>query len=101
MKPTITGIGAGLDGQGKPIQIAADPRFGGAQSITVTGSGLANADLAIAVGPTYPGWEPLAVFSVTDSSLLILPRLPLRGQYALVIATKDLQLSDVFTFQVL
>lgn len=95
MKPTITAVdGSPEFAPGVP---SYDPRFGGAQSITVTGSGLTGADAAFVGGPS--GWEPLRVYDVTDTSLVILPAFSAPGQYQILIATIG-GISDPFVFRV-
>ncbi|HLZ39453.1 MAG TPA: hypothetical protein VKQ11_00730 [Candidatus Sulfotelmatobacter sp.] len=94
MKPTILNIqGSNPSGMGDP---AADPR--GPQSITVNGSGLANAKFFIYEGPGVE--EGVRAYFPNDTSLLAVAKLLVKGPYQALVVTSDGQASDWFSFQV-
>lgn len=97
MRPTITAI-QGSTPAGPTDTPAADPRFGGQQSLHVVGSGFTGALGIFLNGPAGP--EGCKMYNSTDTECDIVAHLPVRGIYAALVATPETT-SEWFNFTVI
>lgn len=88
----------GSTGTGYTDTPAADPRFGGQQSLHITGEELADGDAMFFRGPHPFGCR---LYNLTANECDIVAEIPVRGTYVGIMVSKGGEISNWFQFQVI